>query len=155
MPLDLETPRIWPVKVEIPVAWGDMDAFGHVNNTRYFRYFEDARLAYFVKLGLLELKEAENLGPILKATNCDFLRPVTYPDELTAVARVDGMRQTSFSMVYALWSRSQNEWVAQGSGILVLVNYKTGAKTPIPEAMRNRVAELEAVDTPITSSKLT
>ena len=40
----------YPVTVEIPVAWGDMDAYGHVNNTMYFRYFETARIAYFYRL---------------------------------------------------------------------------------------------------------
>lgn len=37
----------YPVIATFPIAWGDMDAFQHVNNTRYFRYFEDARIAYF------------------------------------------------------------------------------------------------------------
>ena len=36
-----------PVSVQIPVAWGDMDAFGHVNNTVYLRWFETARIAFF------------------------------------------------------------------------------------------------------------
>ncbi|MFT4623328.1 MAG: acyl-CoA thioester hydrolase, partial [Myxococcota bacterium] len=37
----------WPVSVVLPVLWGDMDALGHVNNTRYFVWFEAARMAYF------------------------------------------------------------------------------------------------------------
>lgn len=36
----------YPVVVEVPVAWGEMDAYGHVNNIVYFRYFETARIAY-------------------------------------------------------------------------------------------------------------
>ena len=37
----------FPVCVREPVIWGDMDAFGHVNNIVYLRYFESARIAYF------------------------------------------------------------------------------------------------------------
>ena len=37
----------YPVVIETPVAWGEMDAYGHVNNIVYFRYFESARIAYF------------------------------------------------------------------------------------------------------------
>ena len=37
----------YPVVIEIPVAWGEMDAFQHLNNIVYFRYFESARIAYF------------------------------------------------------------------------------------------------------------
>lgn len=44
----------YPIVLSQDLIWGDMDAFEHVNNTVYFRYFEDARLAYFEKLGMLE-----------------------------------------------------------------------------------------------------
>ena len=40
-----ELTREYPVIIELPVAWGDMDAFAHVNNTAYFKYFESARIA--------------------------------------------------------------------------------------------------------------
>ena len=40
----------FPVTVEVPVAWGDMDALGHVNNAVYFRYFETARIRFFAEL---------------------------------------------------------------------------------------------------------
>jgi acyl-CoA thioester hydrolase len=40
----------YPVVIEIPIAWGEMDAFQHVNNIFYFRYFESARIAYFGRL---------------------------------------------------------------------------------------------------------
>jgi acyl-CoA thioester hydrolase len=40
----------YPVIIEIPLAWGDMDAFQHVNNVVYFKHFESARIAYFEKI---------------------------------------------------------------------------------------------------------
>ncbi len=43
----------YPVVVEWDVAWGDMDAYGHVNNVVYFRYFEQARIAYLERIGWL------------------------------------------------------------------------------------------------------
>ena len=55
----------YPVVLQQDVIWGDMDAYGHVNNTVYFRYFEDARIAYLDKIGAHEVKEKFNLGPIL------------------------------------------------------------------------------------------
>ena len=33
----------FPTTVTLPVQWGDQDAFGHVNNTVYLRWFESAR----------------------------------------------------------------------------------------------------------------
>ena len=40
----------YPVVVELPVAWGEMDSYHHVNNVVYFRYLENARLEYFRRL---------------------------------------------------------------------------------------------------------
>ena len=45
----------YPVVLDVCVAWGDMDALGHVNNARYFSYFESARLAYFDQIGFMSM----------------------------------------------------------------------------------------------------
>ena len=37
----------YQVTIDVNVAWGEMDAFEHVNNVVYFRYFESVRMAYF------------------------------------------------------------------------------------------------------------
>ena len=63
-----------------------MDAFSHVNNAKYFTYFETARMAYFEQTGVMSL-EMTREGPILASTQCRFKLPVTYPDTLK-VARV-------------------------------------------------------------------
>jgi acyl-CoA thioester hydrolase len=63
-----EALREFPVQVEIPVAWGDMDAFGHVNNVVYFRYFESARIACFEAVDYMASAAHSGLGPILAAT---------------------------------------------------------------------------------------
>jgi acyl-CoA thioester hydrolase len=39
-------------EMSMPIRWGDMDAFGHVNNTVYFRYMEQARISWFEQLGI-------------------------------------------------------------------------------------------------------
>ena len=40
----------YPVVIELPVVWGEMDSYRHVNNVVYFRYFKSARLEYFRRL---------------------------------------------------------------------------------------------------------
>ena len=44
----------YPVIHEQKVAWGDMDAFGHVNNVIYYRYIESARIGYFDELNIFD-----------------------------------------------------------------------------------------------------
>ena len=53
----LEKLEEYPVRVEIPVAWGEMDSLGHVNNIVYFRYFETARMEYFGRIGVMEVMQ--------------------------------------------------------------------------------------------------
>src|SRR5690349_7395279 len=88
----------FPVVVTVPVAWGDMDAFQHVNNTRFFRYFEDARIAYFERTGVTDLSAATavaGVGPIVAHISCRFKAPLTYPDEVQVGARVIAVGQHS------------------------------------------------------------
>ena len=77
----------YPVVLSQDVIWGDMDAFGHINNTVYFRYFEDARIAYFDKIGVHEQKKQFDTGPILARTHCNFRLPLDYPDRIHIAAR--------------------------------------------------------------------
>ena len=77
----------YPVSIEIPIAWGDMDAFTHVNNVVYFKHFESVRIAYFEKLSFMQFKDQTGIGPILASTQCTYKIPLTYPDIVTAGAR--------------------------------------------------------------------
>ncbi|MDX1819094.1 MAG: acyl-CoA thioesterase, partial [Marinobacter sp.] len=38
--------------ITMPLRWGDMDAYGHANNTVYFRFFEEARINWLASLNV-------------------------------------------------------------------------------------------------------
>ena len=133
----------FPVKIKINMSWGEMDAFGHLNNMYYFRYFENARIAYFEKMGFMELKEKEKVGPILAHTSCQYLKPLTYPDTLEVGARVKSIGNSSFVMEYQIISKKIG-LAATGEGVIVTVNYETGEKTALPEKLKQRIMELES-----------
>lgn len=135
--------RRHPVSVEIPVAWGDMDAFGHVNNAVYFRWFESARIAYFEKIGLNERMRREKKGPILARTSCDYEKPLTFPDTVRATASVVKLGNTSFVMEYRVTSE-RHGLAARGEGVVVLVDYEKGGKLPLDDELRARIDALEA-----------
>jgi len=133
----------FPVVIELPVAWGEMDAFGHVNNIVYFRYFESARIAYFEKVGYLEVMERTGVGPILASTRCDFKRALTFPDRIAVGARVREMGEDRFWMEYRIISEKLKRIAAEGEGLIVSFDYKHGRKAPIPTEVRRRIEELE------------
>jgi len=64
----------YPVIYEQTVAWGDMDAFGHVNNAMYYRYVESERLAYLV---ILDLRN-EPVFTVVSSNQCRYLKPVVF-----------------------------------------------------------------------------
>src|ERR1700732_4066742 len=95
----------FPVVVEIPVAWGEMDSYRHVNNVVYFRYFENARLEYFRRLDWFEYERQTGIGPILAATQARFRKPLTYPDTIWVTARAAGIEADRFHLEHLVVSK--------------------------------------------------
>ena len=133
----------YPVVIEIPVAWGDMDAFQHVNNVMYFKYFESARIAYFEKLKFQDHMKKTAVGPILANTHCRFKIPLTYPDRVSVGAKVDLVEEDRFLMTYVVVSHHHRKVAASGEGMLVAFDYQENKKAPIPDPIRARMTALE------------
>ncbi len=133
----------YPVVVELPVLWGEMDSYRHVNNVVYFRYFENARLEYFRRLDWFEFEKETGIGPILAATQARFRKPLTYPDTISVAAGIPHLDLDRFTMKYLLVSHRLEEIAAEGEGTIVTFNYAEKQKVPIPEELRRRITELE------------
>lgn len=134
----------YPVVVVLPVVWGEMDSYRHVNNAVYFRYFESARLEYFRRMDWFEYERVTGIGPILAATECRFRKALTYPDTISVAARVPAVGEDRFTMLYRLVSHRLGAVAAEGQGTIVTYNYQEGKKVAMPEEVRQRVAEMEA-----------
>lgn len=139
----LEIINDYPVVIEIPIAWGDMDAFQHVNNVAYFKHFESARIAYFEKIDFFEVMNKTGIGPILASTQCRYKIPLTYPDHVSVGAKVDTMGNDRFIMKYAVISHKHQKIAAIGEGVLVTFDYHNNKKAPIPDGIRKRIIDLE------------
>jgi acyl-CoA thioester hydrolase len=129
------TLKPYPVQITEEVIWGDMDAFAHVNNTVYFRYFESARMAFMVKTNMLGILEQSNTGPILASTSCDFRAPLTYPDTIHIGARVTDIKPRKISMEYVVISEKLNKIAAEGAGLMVYYDYAEGKACSVPESI--------------------
>src|SRR5436190_19369402 len=136
------------VVIDQPVAWGDMDSFGHVNNVVYFRYFENARVEYFRRIGWWESLAATGIGPIVGSTQARFRRPVKYPATLRAGAKVVSFGTDRFTIRHVLVSRATGELVTEGDAVVVAIDYRANAKVPLPAELRGRIEELEGSTSP-------
>ena len=66
---------MFPVVVELPVVWGEMDSMRHVNNTVYIRWMETARFEYFEQVELRSTDAPSGRTGILKSVDCNFRIP--------------------------------------------------------------------------------
>ncbi|KAA1416484.1 acyl-CoA thioesterase [Nocardioides humilatus] len=130
----------YPVQIEIPVAWGDMDAMGHVNNTVYFRYFETARIRCFEELAE-GAGDSEGVGPIVHSASCRFRIPLTYPDTVTVGARIGDIQADRYVMQHRAVSHRHGAVAAEGETLVVAFDYAAGAKALIPSGLRDRLAQ--------------
>lgn len=134
----------YPVVITVPVAWGEQDAFQHVNNAVYFRYFESARMAYFEESGIYTGGMPQGVGPILASTSCRFKLPLTYPDTLSVGVRVQDVGLDRFTMEYALVSAKHQRIAAVGEGLVVSFDYANGCKAALPEEWKRSIQRLAA-----------
>lgn len=128
----------WPHVTRIRVPWGDLDAAGHVNNARYFSYFETARTDLYLQLRGGD--SWQELDIILASTRCDYRSAARFHDDLDVRVRPGKIGTTSFELLYEIRA-ADGRLVAEGQSTQVCYDYKAEAKKPIPPSVR---AALEA-----------
>jgi acyl-CoA thioester hydrolase len=135
----------FPAVLTIPVQWGEMDAYGHVNNTVFFRYFESARIVYLDRCGFLESYDRDGVGAILHSTSCRFRAPLFHPDVVQVGGRAVSVADDRFTMAYRIVSLESDAIVADGQGIIVAYDYRRNRKTDLPALVRERLRSLDGI----------
>ncbi|KAF8549381.1 hypothetical protein OG21DRAFT_1470074 [Imleria badia] len=117
---------------EQSIVWGHHDAFRHVNNAHYLRFFESGRMQWVIGVGnILGGKEraqamlaGQGVSLILKSINVNFRRPVTFPDTLLIGHKaIVSLSRTQFILAAAAYSYSQQAVVADSEGVFVWYDY--------------------------------
>lgn len=142
--IEQENPlRDYAVVIELPVLWGHMDAFQHVNNVRYFRYFESARIAYGDKIDIYTYLQEAKIGPILASTSCNFLKPLRYPDTIRIGCRTTRLSDSEMDQEYAILSLQLKKLAAVGAAKVVAYDYAGFKRTTFPKPLIERILALE------------
>ena len=124
--------------MRMPIRWGDMDAMGHVNNTVYFRYMEQARIGWFDAL-VPEETAWKSTGIVIANASCNFKRPINYPGtvEVKVYARAPG--GSSVGTFYELRVDEDQQIYADGEAVVVFIDMGTQKPVRIPEDIRKRL----------------
>ena len=140
----LDLLKTYPVIVTQTLAWGEMDAFAHINNVVYFRYFENARLEYFRQLGWPCETIPTGVGPILGSTQARFRLPLTYPDTIAIGGRIVDIQADRVIMRHAIASEKLNKIATEGESVIVTYDYGRKEKAVVPAELLRKILELEA-----------
>ncbi|PLZ00211.1 thioesterase [Burkholderia sp. WAC0059] len=123
-------------EMSMPIRWGDMDAFGHVNNTVYFRYMEQVRISWLEHLGFGGGHGARQ-GPVIVNASMEFLRQLHYPGDIVCRMSVGEPGRSSFDTGFELRRADDAQTLyASGNARCVWVDYAAGKSVPIPDALR-------------------
>jgi acyl-CoA thioester hydrolase len=117
----------------IAIRWGDMDAMGHVNNTVYFRFMEQARIGWFD--ALVPQGEAwRSTGIVIANASCNFKRPINYPGTVEVKLLVGPPGGSSVPTYYEL--RVDEELHADGEATVVFIDMQMQKPIRIPQNIR-------------------
>ena len=122
----------------ITVRWGDMDAFGHVNNAVYFRYIEQARINWLDSLGL-NFAQGEQ-GVVVVNAFCNFVKPVEYPADLIIKTYITNPTRVGLDTFNEMSLASDPETVRATSGAtIVWVDFKTQKAASWPDQIKAKL----------------
>ena len=131
------SPRRKLVHVErIPIRWGDMDAMGHVNNTVYFRYMEQARISWFDTL-VPEEEAWKSTGIVIANASCNFKKAINYPGTVEVKMFAGAPGGSSLPTFYELLVKNQIH--ADGAATVVFIDMQKQKAMRIPENLRNLI----------------
>ena len=128
--------------VKIPIRWGDMDAMGHVNNTVYFRFMEEARTQWYDSQGINDngLALPPRTGPVIVNASCTFLRPLKYPGIVEVRLYLAEPGRSSVLTLYEMRPDYEADVLcAEGSAKALWIDMDAEKSIPLPEVVRRRI----------------
>lgn len=132
----------FPTQVQLRIDWSELDYFQHVNNVAFFKYIQASRVNYWDIIGLTKMHLDTNIGPILASCKCDFKLPLFYPGQITILARIDFIKNTSFGISHRILNH-EGKIVAEAQDVLVMYDFNKNEKTAIPKIIIDNIQKLE------------
>lgn len=120
------------ISKEIGVEWGDLGAAQHVNNVKYLKWAESARIDYFMELNNGQLVNEDNVGPVVAWQDCKYIRPVYFPDVVFIGVKRTEIQEDRIVLETKIFSRDQNKLVAIAKQHIVSYDLKRKMKAPLP-----------------------
>jgi len=125
----------------IGTRWSDNDAYGHVNNTVYYQWFDTVVNAWLIEAGLLDVAAGDPIGLVVE-TGCRFARPLAYPETVELGLGVERLGESSVRYRLGVFGIGEPDAAAEGFFVHVHVGRETRRPVPLPEEWRRRLEEI-------------
>ena len=132
--------RIWQ---SYSTRWADNDAYGHVNNTVYYQWFDSAVNAWLVSEGLLDIAAGDPIALVVE-TRCTYLAPLTFPEAVDVGLAVAELGRSSVRYRIGVFGAEADSAAAEGDFVHVLVDRVSRRPVPIPENWRKKMEAISA-----------
>jgi acyl-CoA thioester hydrolase len=109
----------------VEVRYGDLDPQGHVNNAKHLTYFEQARIAYMVELGLFTKDQSfMEIGVILADVHITYLEPIYFGEQIKVGVHISKLGTKSMAWNQNIVDAKTGKELAKGEVIMVTYDYK-------------------------------
>ncbi|MCP1189423.1 acyl-CoA thioesterase [Priestia flexa] len=116
---------------KIKVRFCETDALGHINNTSYFIYLEEARIDFFEKMGVK--MDSSKWAYLIASTKCDFIAQGYFNQTLVVSTYVTRIGHKSFTIGHEITDSKTNRLIARGEAVLVHFDFDLQKSVPLPD----------------------
>ncbi len=125
----------------ISLRWADNDAYGHVNNTVYYAWFDSAVNEWLVGQGLLDIAAGDPIA-LVAETGCRYFAPLAFPGDVEIGLAVDCIGGSSVTYRLGVFAPLSQIPAAEGHFTHVTVARDTRRPVSLPPAWREALARL-------------
>ncbi len=130
----------------IEVRYGDLDPQGHVNNAKHLTYFEQARIAYMVELGLFTKDQSfMEIGVILADVHITYLAPIYFGEQIKVGVHSVKLGTKSMTWMQSIVDAKTGKELAKGEVVMVTYDYKEEKTINIPHEWREKIKQFEGL----------
>jgi acyl-CoA thioester hydrolase len=131
----------------ISTRWDDNDVYGHVNNVRYFAFFDTAINAWLIREGGLDVERGDVIG-VCAESHCAYTAAIAFPDAVEVGLRTAHLGTSSVRYELAVFRDGDEESAATGWFVHVFVDRATRRPVAIPALLRAALERLSPAPRP-------
>jgi acyl-CoA thioester hydrolase len=130
----------------IEVRYGDLDPQGHVNNAKHLTYFEQARVAYMIQLGLFTKDQSfMEIGVILADVHITYFEPIYFGQNIKIGVHATKLGNKSMTWKQNIVDTDTGKELAKGEVVMVTYDYRKEETISIPQEWREKIIGFESV----------